>query len=153
LPLHHECVRGQQMSFHHSSCCRVPLPSPPLGPVPRARCLLTQPAASPSVLVSSPLRQLTPQPPEPPPPCLSHCWLWQLQLGAHANKPSKAPYLGSLPPLPLPSAVAARHWSFREISVFLIYCKAKGREQKSQRLMIAAALLTFSRAKAGLSVY
>lgn len=111
------------------------------------------PTASPPVSVSSPLWQLSTQPSKPPPPCLSHCWLWQHQLGAHTNKPSKAPYLGFLPPLTLPSAVSAPHWSFAEISVFLIYCKTKERGPKSQLLTIAAALLTFSGTEGGLSVY
>lgn len=89
----------------------------------------------------------------PPLSRLSHCWLWQHQLGAHTNKPSKIPYLGSLPSLPLPCAVSSPHWSFGEISVFLIYHKTNGKGPKPQLLTIIAALLTLSRAKAGLSVY
>lgn len=68
------------------------------------------------------------QPPEPRPPCLSHCWLGQHQPGACANKPSKDPCIGSLPLFSLPSAVSVPHWSFGETSVFLIYCKTEGTE-------------------------
>lgn len=134
--------------FYHLSCCWVLFPSPPLGPVPWTHSLLTHPAASPLVPVSFPLWQMPTQPSEPSPLCPSHCWLCQHQLGVQQ---SSLPWLPAS--LPLPSAVNSPHWSFGKISVFLIYCKTKRREPKSQLLMIAAVLLTFSRAKAVLHCF
>lgn len=90
------------------------------------------------------------QPPKPRPPCLSQCWLRQHQLGARADKPSKDPDIGSLPPFPLLSAVSVPHWSFGETSVFLIYCRTHRRGPNSHLLMAAAALSTFCEGEAGL---
>lgn len=141
-------VSGDSKPFYHLSCCWVLFPSPPLGPIPWTHSLLTHPAASPLVSISFPLRQMPTQLSEPSPLCPSHCWLWQHHLGVQQSS------LHWLPAsLPLPSAVNLPLQSLGKISVFLIYCKTKGREPKSQLLMIAAVLLTFSRAKAVLHCF
>lgn len=67
-------------------------------------------------------------------------------LALAASTWSPASYPGSLPPFPSP-LLSIHLTSLLEKSVFLIYCKTKGRKPKSHLLMIAAVLLTFSRAK------
>lgn len=141
-------VSEDSKPFYHLSRCWVLFPSPPLGPIPWTHSLLTHPAASPLVSVSFPLWQMPTQLSEPSPLCPSHCWLWQYQLGVQQ---SCLPWLPAS--LPLSSVVNSPQQPFGKISVFLIYCKTKGRKPNSQLLMIAAVLLTFSRAKAVLRCF
>lgn len=134
-------VPEDRKPFHQLFCCWVLFPSP-LAPVPWTHSLLTHRAASPLVPVSFPLWQMPTQ--------LSESLLFTPPTAGPSSislEYSKTPYLGSLPPFPSP-LLSVHLTSLLKKSVFLIYCTTKEREPKSQLLMIAAVLLTFSRAKA-----